>query len=92
MLISSIEYSCGKVQKKFGILLRLLMKVVTKLKAKKTLHKYDLFKISDTKTISKMVMRFTGIVNSLKALGRGISNIELLNKILAHFQKASNLR
>lgn len=37
--------------------------------------------MSDTETISEVVTRFANIVNSLKAFGRDIPNVELAKKI-----------
>lgn len=53
-------------------------------------HKYKLFKMSDTMTISKMLTRFTDIIKSLKVLGRDITNVELVTRFYAHFQTTRN--
>lgn len=44
-------------------------------------HKYELFKINEIETIFEMT-RDLLTLNSFKALGRDITNFELLNKIL----------
>lgn len=47
-------------------------------------HKYQLFKMTDIVTLSRMLNRFGDIINSLKALGEDIPNVKWVNKIL-HF-------
>lgn len=44
------------------------------------MHKYEQFKMDDNETIYEMFARFTNIINGLKALGRNIHNVELINK------------
>lgn len=46
------------------------------------MHKYKLFKMDNNQTISEIFTRLTDIVNYLKALGRDMPNLELVNKIL----------
>ena len=45
-------------------------------------HKYKLFKMEPTETITSMYIRFTGIVNNLKNLGKVCTNNDLCRKIL----------
>lgn len=44
--------------------------------------------MGDTETISEIFTRFTDIINSLKALGKDMPNIELVNKILSSLPKS----
>lgn len=46
------------------------------------MHDFKLFRMKPSKTIGDMYTRFTDVVNGLKALGRSISDFELVNKIL----------
>lgn len=50
-------------------------------------HKYELFKLHDSQTISEMFTHFINIVNGLKALSRSFSNVELVSKILQSLTK-----
>ncbi len=45
-------------------------------------HKYELFKMESTESITKMFTRFTEIINRLKSLGKSYTNSELVRKIL----------
>ena len=45
-------------------------------------HKYELFKMEPTESITNMFTRFTDIVNSLKSLGKDYTNSDLVRKIL----------
>src|SRR5262249_55954778 len=45
-------------------------------------HKYELFKMEESETISDMFTRFTGILNELKSLGKEYKNEEVVRKIL----------
>ena len=45
-------------------------------------HKYELFTMEQTETITCMFTRFTDIVNGLKSLGKTYSNADLVRKIL----------
>ena len=46
------------------------------------IHKYELFKMEPTESITNMFTRFTDIVNSLKYLGKDYTNSDLVRKIL----------
>ncbi|KAI0519582.1 hypothetical protein KFK09_007033 [Dendrobium nobile] len=46
------------------------------------LHDYELFRMKPNESISDMYTRFTQIVTSLHALGRELTNAEMVNKIL----------
>ncbi|KAI0496474.1 hypothetical protein KFK09_022791 [Dendrobium nobile] len=46
------------------------------------LHDYELFRMKTNESISEMYTRFTQIVTSLHALGRELTNAEMVNKIL----------
>ena len=46
------------------------------------LHDYELFRMKPNESISNMYTRFTQIVTSLHALGRELTNAEMVNKIL----------
>ncbi|KAI0524637.1 hypothetical protein KFK09_004014 [Dendrobium nobile] len=46
------------------------------------LHDYELFHMKPNESISDMYTRFTQIVTSLHALGRELTNAEMVNKIL----------
>ena len=41
-------------------------------------HKYDLFKMEPTESITNMFTRFINIVNSLKSLGKDYTNFDLV--------------
>ncbi|XP_057496707.1 uncharacterized protein LOC130781518, partial [Actinidia eriantha] len=45
-------------------------------------HKYELFKMESSETISEMFTRFTDIINGLKSLGKVYTNVEMVRKIL----------
>ena len=45
-------------------------------------HKYELFKMKPNESITNMLTRLTNIINSLKSLGKGYTNSELVRKIL----------
>ena len=45
-------------------------------------HKYELFKMEPTVSITNIFTRFTDIVNSLKSLGKDYTNSDLVRKIL----------
>ena len=45
-------------------------------------HKYELFKMKPTESITNMFTRFTNIVNSLKSLAKDYTNSNLVRKIL----------
>ncbi|CAL9126954.1 unnamed protein product [Musa textilis] len=52
------------------------------------MHSLELFQIKPSKIIGDMYIHFTNIVNSLKALGKSFSNLELTNKILRSLSKS----
>ena len=54
---------------------------VKKTKINMLVHKYELFKIKQTESITGMT-RFTDIVNNLKSLGKVYTDAELYRKIL----------
>ena len=43
-------------------------------------HSYELFRMKPNKTITDIYTRFMNVVNSLKALGKYFTNLELLTK------------
>ena len=43
---------------------------------------YEVFKMAESETINQMYSRFTNIINSLKALGKTYTQLELIQKIL----------
>ena len=45
-------------------------------------HKYELFKMEPTESITSMYIRFTDIVNNLKNLGKVHTDADLCKKIL----------
>ena len=45
-------------------------------------HKYELFKMEPSESISNMFTRFTDISNFLKSLGKDYTNFELVQKVL----------
>src|SRR5262249_48227639 len=45
-------------------------------------HKYELFKMEESESISEMFTRFNGILNELKGLGKTYENAEVVRKIL----------
>lgn len=72
------------MQKIDATLLSSHMRALVKLDSKINLlvHKYELFKMNENESISEMFTSFTDIMNGLKDLGRDVSNVELVNKIL----------
>ena len=61
------------------------MKVLIKLKNLKFLFLFtgfELFKMKENETISKMITRFTDITNSLASLGKEFTQVEKVRKIL----------
>ncbi|CAL9120322.1 unnamed protein product [Musa textilis] len=50
------------------------------------LHDFKLFRMTPSKIIDDMYIRFTNVVNSLKSLGKCFSNFELTNMILRSLQ------
>ena len=52
-----------------------------KTKINMLVHKYKLFKIKSTESITSMFTRFNDIVNSLKFLGKDYTNSDLVRKI-----------
>ena len=55
-------------------------------------HKYELFKIEPTETITNMFTRFIDIINFLKSLGKDYTNSDLIRKILRYCQEIRNQR
>ena len=51
------------------------------------MYDFELFCMEPSETIGDIYTRFTNVVNSLKALGKCISNLELVNKVLRSFSK-----
>ena len=45
-------------------------------------HRFELFKMKESETISEMVTRFTDITNSLASLGKEYTQVEKVRKIL----------
>jgi len=45
-------------------------------------HRFELFKMKDKETIAEMFTRFTDITNSLIALGKKYSQVEMVRKLL----------
>ncbi|MFV0960615.1 hypothetical protein QML37_29340 [Klebsiella pneumoniae] len=45
-------------------------------------HKFELFRMKPSETISDMITRLTDITNSLKALGKEYSQVDLVRKVL----------
>ena len=45
-------------------------------------HRFELFKIKENETIAEMVTRFTDITNSLVALGKTYTQVEMTRKVL----------
>ena len=45
-------------------------------------HKYELFKMEPTESITGMYIRFTDIVNNLKILEKVYTDVDLCKKIL----------
>ena len=54
---------------------------VKELKINMLVHKYELFKMKPTKSITNMFTRFTNIINSIKSLGKDYTNSDLIKKI-----------
>ncbi|XP_042983258.1 uncharacterized protein LOC122312662, partial [Carya illinoinensis] len=50
-------------------------------------HEYEMFKMNDDESISSMHTRFTNIINSLTALGKVYSKVEIVRKILNSLPK-----
>ena len=46
------------------------------------IHKYELFKMKPDESITKMLICFINIINSLKSLDKFYSNSDLVRKIL----------
>ena len=71
------------------------MKVLIKLKNPKKnilVHQYKLFKMLPNKSITSMFTRMTTITNSLDALGRTYSNIDITSKILRFLPKTQEAK
>ncbi len=51
-------------------------------------HKYELFRMENSESITEMFTRFTDIINGLKSLGRSYSNSDLVRKILRSLPRA----
>ena len=45
-------------------------------------HRFELFKMLENETISKMITRFTDITNFLASLGKEYTQVEKLRKII----------
>ena len=45
-------------------------------------HRFEMFKMKDNETIGEMFTRFTDIINSLIALGKDYTQVEMVRKIL----------
>jgi FtsZ-binding cell division protein ZapB len=45
-------------------------------------HRFEMFKMNDKETISEMFTRFTDIINSLIALGKVYTQVEMVRKLL----------
>ena len=54
---------------------------VKKIKINMFIHKYELFKIEPSKSITNIFTRFTDIINGLNNLGKDYINSELVCKI-----------
>jgi hypothetical protein len=50
-------------------------------------HQYELFKILSNESITSMFTRMTSITNSLDALGRTYTNVDIMSKILRFLPK-----
>ena len=55
-------------------------------------HKYELFKMEPTESITNMLTMFTDIINYLKSLGKDFSNFDLVRKILRSLSKSWELK
>ena len=55
---------------------------VKKSKINMLVHKYELFKMESTESITKIFTHFMDIINGLKSLGKSFTNSELIRKIL----------
>ncbi|XP_038988317.1 uncharacterized protein LOC103698532 isoform X2 [Phoenix dactylifera] len=55
---------------------------VKEFKINMLVHKYELFKMEPSETITCMFTRFTDIINGLKSLGKTYSNSDLVRKVL----------
>jgi hypothetical protein len=51
-------------------------------------HQYELFKILSNESITSMFTRMTSITNSLDALGRTYTNVDIMSKILRFLPKS----
>jgi hypothetical protein len=51
-------------------------------------HQYELFKILSNESITSMFTRMTSITNSLDALGRTYTNVDIVSKILRFLPKS----
>ncbi|MQL84615.1 hypothetical protein Taro_017117 [Colocasia esculenta] len=86
--IHSNEYShitiCS-LAKEMWDKLKLIYEGTSKVKetqANLLVHEYETFKMNPIETISEMFARFTKITNSLKALEKNYTDLELVRKIL----------
>ena len=52
------------------------------------MYSFELFRMEPSETIGDMYTRFMDVVNGLKALGKSLSNFELVNKILSSLPKS----
>ena len=51
------------------------------------IHKYELFKIEQNKTITEIFTRFSDIIYDLKGLDKSYTNNEFVHEILKSFSK-----
>ena len=51
------------------------------------MHDFELFRMKPSETIVDMYTHFMDVINSLNALGKSFSNLELINKILRSLPK-----